>query len=239
MSTRGIELNLPDLPEVPIRLGSEGEAPRPERPPRASRSGWDRLREGLTTYLPLLLMAVLAVLTGWLVKSSPRPVEDTAPSTSRAGPDYAMTGFQVQRHGADGQLRVVLEGEWLRHFAQTRTLEVEGAKVKTFARGGQITQATASRATSNDAATEVTLQGEVKLRGQLADGRVLEIDSEYLSWSTDTDRLQTHLPVRLKVGSSEVRAAGLDYDRAGTSLRLQGPVRGQIVPQGGESRSPS
>ena len=239
MSTRGIELNLPDLPEVPIRLGSEEVAPLPHRPPRASRGVWDRVREGLTTYLPLLLMAVLAVLTGWLVKSSPKPVEDTAPSTSRAGPDYAMTGFQVQRHGSDGQLRVVLEGERLQHFAQTRTLEVEGARVKSFAPKGEITQATASRATSNDAATEVTLQGEVKLRGQLADGRVLEIDSEFLRWSTDTDRLQTHLPVRLKVGSSEVRAAGLDYDRAGQRVRLQGPVRGQFAAQGGGSRSPS
>lgn len=239
MSTRGIELNLPDLPEVPIRLGSEEGAPQPQRPLRAPRGGWDRVREGLTTYLPLLLMAVLAVLTGWLVKSSPKPVEDTAPPTSRAGPDYAMTGFQVQRHGADGQLRVVLEGDGLRHFAQTRTLEVQGARVKSFAREGQITQATASQATANDAATEVTLQGEVRLRGQLADGRVLEIDSDFLRWSTDTDRLQTHLPVRLKVGASEVRAAGLDYDRAGQRVRLQGPVRGQFVAPGGGSRTPS
>ena len=87
--------------------------------------------------------------------------------------------------------------------------------------------ATASRATANDAATEVTLSGEVKLRGHLSDGRKLEIDSEFLSWSTDTDRLQTHLPVRVKVGVQELQAAALDYDRHHQRLLLKGPVRGQ------------
>ena len=106
-------------------------------------------------------------------------------------------------------------------------MEVDRAQVQQFAASGAQTMATASRATANDAATEVTLSGEVKLRGHLSDGRKLEIDSEFLSWSTDTDRLQTHLPVRVKVGVQELQAAALDYDRHHQRLLLKGPVRGQ------------
>mgnify|MGYP006273678023 FL=1 len=233
MSPHGIELNLPDLPEVPIRLGSPGPVGPldPASPvatgPKEPRGRWDRVREALATYSPLLLMAVLAVFTGWLVKSAPRAMPEALEATVRSGPDYAMTGFEVQRHGADGRVQVVLAGDRLRHFAQTRSVEVDGAQVQLFAASGAQTMATASRATANDAATEVTLSGEVKLRGHLSDGRKLEIDSEFLSWSTDTDRLQTHLPVRVKVGVQELQAAALDYDRHHQRLLLKGPVRGQ------------
>ena len=239
MSPRGIELNLPDLPEVPIRLGPAGPM-GPLDPasaigagPKEPRGRWDRVREALATYSPLLLMAVLAVVTGWLVKSAPRAVPEALEAAARSGPDYAMTGFQVQRHGADGRVQVVLAGAQLRHFANTRSVEVDGARVQVFAASGAQTLATASRATANDAASEVTLSGEVKLRGHFSDGRALEIDSEFLSWSTDTDRLQTHLPVRVKVGSQELQAAALDYDRHRQRLLLKGPVRGQwAVSQG-------
>ena len=119
MSPHGIELNLPDLPEVPIRLGSPGPVGPldPASPvatgPKEPRGRWDRVREALATYSPLLLMAVLAVFTGWLVKSAPRAMPEALEAAVRSGPDYAMTGFQVQRHGADGRVQVLtlVDGE--------------------------------------------------------------------------------------------------------------------------------
>ena len=66
MSPRGIELNLPDLPEVPIRLGPAGPmgpldpASGVDPGPKEPRGRWERVREALATYSPLLLMALLA-----------------------------------------------------------------------------------------------------------------------------------------------------------------------------------
>jgi hypothetical protein len=61
------ELHLPDLPEVEVSLGALPKAPQPQRAMRL------RLRELLGAYLPLLLMALLALGTWWLVKNTPRP----------------------------------------------------------------------------------------------------------------------------------------------------------------------
>src|SRR5262245_34750675 len=61
------ELHLPDLPEVEVSLGAA--------PPVKPRAGLRmRLRELLGAYLPLLLMALLALGTWWLVKNTPRPM---------------------------------------------------------------------------------------------------------------------------------------------------------------------
>jgi len=58
-----VELHLPDLPEVPISLGPAPGAPQRRRKP------WHLwLSDLLSTYLPLLLMAALA-----LVLAAPRP----------------------------------------------------------------------------------------------------------------------------------------------------------------------
>ena len=63
-----VELHLPDLPEVPISLGPAADAP-----PRAPTPWHLRLRDALSSYLPLLLMTLLALATWWLVQNSPRP----------------------------------------------------------------------------------------------------------------------------------------------------------------------
>ena len=54
-----LELHLPDLPDVPIALGS---APRPA--PRVHVAWHQRLRELLATYLPLLLILVALIVRG-------------------------------------------------------------------------------------------------------------------------------------------------------------------------------
>ena len=59
-----VEIQLPDLPEIAI--GSRAYPPRPQRQP------WHlRWRDGLSSYLPLLLMGALALATWWLVKHTP------------------------------------------------------------------------------------------------------------------------------------------------------------------------
>jgi lipopolysaccharide export system protein LptC len=92
-----VELHLPDLPEVPISLGPAAQAGAATGHALASA-----LREVLSAYLPLLLMALLALASWWLVKNSPRPLappEDTAVSPD---PDYTMTQFSLERFDAAG-----------------------------------------------------------------------------------------------------------------------------------------
>src|SRR3954453_14721651 len=97
------ELHLPDLPEVAVSLGAA-----PLRQPR--RGLQVRSRELLGAYLPLLLMALLALGTWWLVKNTPRPVVSSDESAVRHDPDYEMHDFAITRFGPDGRATLRIEG---------------------------------------------------------------------------------------------------------------------------------
>ena len=133
-----VELHLPDLPEVPISLGpTPGPTPAERR-----RQPWHlRLRDALSTYLPLLLMALLALGTWWLVKNTP-PAPVAAVSTEvRRDPDYTMTQFAIERFDSTGRLRVRVEGDQLRHYPDTDRYEIDIARIRAISPEGQVTLA--------------------------------------------------------------------------------------------------
>jgi lipopolysaccharide export system protein LptC len=236
MTAAGIELNLPDLPEVPIQLGP---VPGGRPPPPREVLPWSlrlrlRLRDTLTSYLPLLLMLVLALGTWWLVKNSPGPMAPREASAARSDPDYTMTGFSVQRFAADGRLKVRLDGQRMRHFPATDRIEIDAVTIRAFAPDGRITVATAQRALANGDATEVQLLGGASVRSVTLDGAPVEIDSEFLHAFFDTERLTSHLPVKVRVGANEMRAGGISFDNLARLLELKGPMRVVFAPVGGK-----
>ena len=121
------ELHLPDLPEVSVQLG------RPLAPdagaPRQRQAWGYRLQQALSSYLPLLLMALLSLGTWWLVKHTPQlpGARDEAPI--RQTPDYTMNGFSITRFGPDGRVVLRIAGDSLRHFPATDRLEIEGVRI--------------------------------------------------------------------------------------------------------------
>ena len=213
-----VELNLPDLPEVPISLGG---APRPR-----VRMPWPlRLRDALTSYLPLLLMAALALATWWLAKNTPLPPAERSSAPDAGVPDYTMHRFTVQRFGADGALRVQLEGRELRHYPASDRIEVDEVHLRAIAPDGRVTTATARSAVSNGAASELQLQGGAEVFGTDSAGRPVEIRSEFLHAFLDTEIVRTHLPVQVTQGANRLSAGGLEYDARSRFLNFKGPVR--------------
>jgi lipopolysaccharide export system protein LptC len=230
MAAAGLELSLPDLPEVPIRLGNESEPPAPFEARRA-RTPWRiRLRDALTAYLPLLLMVLLALGTWWLVKNSPQAPRPAGVRAPTGEPDYTLRGFGLQRFAADGSLQLTVEGRQLHHFPDSDRVEIEEVRLTTAGGPSPATVATARRARANGKATEVELLGGAQVRSRTADGQVLEIDSEYLRVQTPQQRISTTKPVELRVGTQVLKAGGLVWDHEAKLLELKPPVRAMMRP---------
>ncbi len=221
-----LELHLPDLPEVPISVGSS-HTPRPRL-----ASPWHlRLRETVGAYLPLLLMTLLALGTWWLVDNSPRPAAPTEARPVSQEPDYTMTRFALERFDAQGRLKLRVEGERLRHFPATDRIEIDGAAIRAFAPDGRVTVATAQRAVAHGDGSEVQLLGGAEVTAEEG-GLPLVLRSEFLHAFFVTERIRTHLPVTVQRGGIEMKAAGLEYAHAGQRLDLKGPLRAVLPPRG-------
>ena len=118
-----------------------------------------RLLDLVSAYLPLLMMATLALGTWWLVRNAPSVDEPRVAVAPRHEADYVMTRFVVQRFGSDGALRTQIEGDRLRHFPDDETLEIDHARIRAIGSDGAVTLAAANRALANGDGSEVQLLG--------------------------------------------------------------------------------
>lgn len=227
-----VELHLPDLPEVPVAIGG-GEPAAPKdigaRPRVTLRQ---RLRDLFSAYLPLVLMALLALGSWWLVKNMPPPLKPKQAAPPRAEPDYTMSGFTLERFEPSGRLKVRLSGAQLRHFPDTDRIEVDQLRLEAFAPDGRIMQARAQRGLSNGDASEIQLFGQVQVQQQDKQGAPLRVSSEFLHLYTVSEQMRTHLPVRVERGGTVLTAQALSYDHAAGLLAVGGPARVLFPPRG-------
>lgn len=228
------ELHLPDLPEVSVQLGLPESRPGSAagQGARAPQPWVRRVLQGLSSYLPLLLMALLAAGTWWLVRNTPGAPAARAPAPPSQTPDYTMDGFAITRFGPDGQVVLRISGDLLRHFPATDRLEIDGVRIRATAPDGRITNATARQAVANGDGSEVQLLGGAEVISQVPGGERLEVRGEFLHAFLRFERLRSHLPVQVRHGGTEARAGGLDYDHLQRQLVLSGPVRVTMAPGG-------
>jgi lipopolysaccharide export system protein LptC len=204
----------------------------PPAGPRRLRGPWySRAYDTVSAYLPLLLMAVLALGTWWLVKNTPVFESGRVPAPLRHEPDYTMSEFTVQRFGPDGKLRAQIEGDTMRHYPDTETIEVDNPRVRSIAADGRVTMATARRALSNRDGSDIQLFGDAHVvREATAREPAIEFRGEFLDCARFTERVRSHLPVQVIQGQSELHADAMAYDNLVGVLDLRGHVRAVLTP---------
>jgi lipopolysaccharide export system protein LptC len=190
-----------------------------------------RLLDALSSYLPMLLMGLLALGSWWLVKNTPVPEGPRVAAPLRHDPDYTMRQFSVQRFMPEGPLRAQIEGDVLRHFPDTDTFEIEQPRVKAFAVDGGVTVASAHRALSNADASEVQLLGDAQVtRNPTASDPGLTFRGEFLHAFLKTEQVRSHLPATVTRGGTVIRADAFDYDNLNRTVSMTGRVRASFAP---------
>jgi lipopolysaccharide export system protein LptC len=217
---------------VAVPLPSLSPAHAPAHPVHGATPWPLRVRNTLSSYLPLLLMLLLALATWWLIKNTPHAEDERGPVIPKHVPDYSMRHFAVQRFAADGRPKVRIEGEQMRHYPDTDTIEIDTVRIRSVGADGRTVEATARLARANADATDVQLLGgaHVVSRAASAAEPPIEFDGETLDARLDTERLHSDQPVTVRQGATEVRAQGFDYDNLSRRVRLAGRVQAQVAP---------
>ncbi len=196
------------------------------------RDIWERF----LLYLPLAVMGVLALGTYWLVQSTPGLASATVPSAPRHEPDYFMRGFSLRTFDAAGRMRTEVLGDEARHYPDTRWLEIDGIKLRSFDEQGHLTTASALRGLTNENTSEVQLLGNaVIVREAFTDSMStpkprMEYRGEFLHAFSKTEKIRSHLPVELVRGNDRLSADTLEFDNVEQVLQMNGRVRGTLIP---------
>jgi len=192
---------------------------------RVIRQGWDQL----SIYLPVVLMGLLALGTWWLVRNAPMPQPPVMERPVKHQPDYFMRDFAVKNFDATGRLQSDIRGQLARHYADSDTLEIDQARMRSVSPEGRVTTASANRALTNADGSEVQLFGNAIVtreplvrKGQATLPR-LEFRGEFLHAWVNDERVRSNQPVTLKRGSD-------DYDNLDQQLQLRGRVHGVLQP---------
>jgi len=207
-------------------------APTPRR--RAVQPWVWQVQRALFNYLPLLMMALLAGGTWWLVKNTPLLDGPTERPLARHEPDYRMDRFEIQRIAADGRLRVQVGGAELRHYPDTDTVEIDQVRLRAIAPDGSLAIAEAKRAISNGDGSDMQLIGDVHLRrlppgaGENAPA-LLEVRGEFLQALSNSEILRSHLPVTIRQGGSTLNAQNFEYRHLTGQVSFTGKAQGQIT----------
>lgn len=193
---------------------------------------WDRF----LLYLPLVLMALLALGTYWLVRSAPPSTGVAAKPAPSHDPDYFMGGFSVRTFDAVGRIRTEVVGDQARHYPDTQLLEIDAIRVRSFDAQGRLTTASARQGLTNEDSSELQLIGDAVVVRDAETGPSgtttprMEYRGEFLHAFMNTEQIKSHKPVALLRGSDRFTADTLDFDNVEQVLQLRGRVRGTLVP---------
>jgi len=193
-------------------------------------------------YVPMACMAVLALGTYWMVRTTPPPSSPQAKEVERHDPDYYMEGFSLKSFDAKGRMRSEVMGDNARHYADNAWTEIDQVRFRSFDEKGRLTTATANRGLANEGGSEVQLIGnavvvreaEVASPARAANGTApaprIEYRGEFLHAFMATERLKSHKPVELTRGNDRFTADAMDFDNVEQVVNLQGRVRGTLTP---------
>ncbi|HEX5805767.1 MAG TPA: LPS export ABC transporter periplasmic protein LptC [Macromonas sp.] len=191
---------------------------------------WDRV----SLYLPVLAMGVLALLSYWILRTSPLAEAPRPEKPVTHQPDYFMRDFAVRTFTPDGTLDAEIFGKEARHYPDTQTLEVDQARLRSVRAAASPTHGTAQKLSINAANTRYLLQGQVKVTRvgnvsqQLPE---MTFEGEELLIQMDEKTISSTRPVVLTRGNDRFTANTLHYDDQQSVATLQGQVHTTLAPR--------
>lgn len=199
---------------------------------------WFDLFSRLSIYLPIMLMALLALATYWLLQITPPPPEPEPERPVSEQPDFFMRGFAVRTFDDDGRIKTEVLGTEARHHPHNDTMVIDNARVRSRSEKGLLSTARADVLTSNADGTDMLLEGRAQVQrqgGRTVDGTVtprLEFHGPVLRVRTEPERIQSDQPVLLIRGNDQITANQLDYTGDDARIAdLQGRVNATLAPR--------
>ena len=189
-----------------------------------------RLKSAMGTWVPALLLAVLAVATGvWLAELGEyRPLRA---ELAGHAPDVTMEEFEVTDMGEHGTPLRRLSATYMAHFAETQTKELTHPHLVIYNDDSEPWHVVSQRGWVSADNEELMLLGEVDIWRNYPNGkREIHIETEDLRVLPDDEYAETELPVTISTPESLTRGTGMRAYLGESRVELLSNVKTTIQP---------
>lgn len=186
----------------------------------------------LALYLPLLVMALLALGSWSLVRQLPGLPQTASSHAVREDPDYSLGRFSVKVMNASGRLQQLITGDAARHFPHTDELHIDEVRVQAVGDSDAHFHVRARQGMATGDNQLITLVGNaVAVRQADAKAPQTELRGSKFLVKSREDRLLSSEPVEILRGQDRFTALTLDFNSRTGEYALQGQVRATLAPR--------
>jgi lipopolysaccharide export system protein LptC len=188
--------------------------------------------------IPLIIMALLTLASFWFLKKNivDEPVQP--PRIKNHTPDYVFRNARLTVLNPDGSTKYRLLGNEFKHYEDDASIDIVQPRLRLFDPKSPPLTVVANNAhvTGDLDIIELFTNADISRPAQLnSSGRVinplLHLQSNYLKFFINDDKMKTHLPIRIQRGESVMTASqGATYDNVNQAVSMFGNVQGTISP---------
>ncbi|WP_158529693.1 LPS export ABC transporter periplasmic protein LptC [Parvibium lacunae] len=186
----------------------------------------------------LLLLAGLALATGWFAQRLQQSNDAPRRPTPRDKPDFIIEQVVLTRFDRDGLASYRLQAQELRHFPGDGSAWLRQPIVATEENPAMRRGARAIRAEEAWLTTEADTQkqqidlsrGVVLTQAAFAETPALTVESDLLTLLPDDDLIKTDALVTIQRGASVLQGEGLILDNTARTLTLERRVQATLFP---------
>ncbi|MGV0958852.1 MAG: LPS export ABC transporter periplasmic protein LptC [Limnohabitans sp.] len=191
-----------------------------------------RLLDQLSLYLPLILMAVLALSSWWLVRSMPEMLYADENKPVRKEPDYRLEKFWVKSFDSTGRMTRQVGGDAARHYPDVDELHIDKVRIYAESEKNVKMNAKAETGVATGDGERVTLIGQaVAIREADAQAPRTELRGERLLALPNEERLLSSDPVHITRERDVFTAQTMNFNSKTGEYLLEGRVRGLLAPR--------
>jgi lipopolysaccharide export system protein LptC len=197
-------------------------------------SRWMRLWRRLSTFLPPLLMVLLAAFSWWVAQEAMRAKGGAggAPEPPQK-PDYFLRDFHTTTFNAQGHLSAQLSGTSMQHLPGDNTVHITAPVLRSQGLQGVVTTAQAQSGISNADGSNVQLLGGAVVRRVVPGAPDLTVHSNFLNIFPNDQRIASNQASTVQRGATVFSGDNLDMNGLDGTFAMQGKVHVKLVPAGG------
>lgn len=179
------------------------------------------MKERVPALVAIALLIFLVIGTWWAADYTQRAVSIEPPRRITHEPDAWSRNFVMVRTDAQGVAINRIEGDYLQHFPDDDSYEVQQARATGQRADSPVTVGTSNIAIMDRDGTRIIMRGDAHLHRQPYDDRpALNVSSEELILLPDEDVAYTDLPAVVVNGKSTMVGTGMRYDNGKRTLQV-------------------